>query len=179
MSWPSLRYPRSQSVITLGLWCLNSSSNLLSQKCTYLDEGGFISIISHVVAPWSQLHDYSFLLLLGISLRNCSTRWWRQSCHIEKTFLWSEVYKQFPSSVGASKDALKAISSWSRAVEFQVSLELGNRWWPPYHFLPFPGRYVSDFTSTLQSVRKKCKLDDIPPDSLFQEDWTAFQNSIR
>uniref|UniRef100_A0A2K6R5U9 Conserved oligomeric Golgi complex subunit 7 n=1 Tax=Rhinopithecus roxellana TaxID=61622 RepID=A0A2K6R5U9_RHIRO len=40
-------------------------------------------------------------------------------------------------------------------------------------------KYVSDFTSTLQSIRKKCKLDDIPPDSLFQEDWTAFQNSIR
>nr|XP_021528038.1 conserved oligomeric Golgi complex subunit 7 [Aotus nancymaae] len=40
-------------------------------------------------------------------------------------------------------------------------------------------KYVSDFTSTLQSVRKKCKLDDIPPNSLFQEDWTAFQNSIR
>uniref|UniRef100_A0A2K5R1Q5 Conserved oligomeric Golgi complex subunit 7 n=1 Tax=Cebus imitator TaxID=2715852 RepID=A0A2K5R1Q5_CEBIM len=39
--------------------------------------------------------------------------------------------------------------------------------------------YVSDFTSTLQSIRKKCKLDDIPPNSLFQEDWTAFQNSIR
>ncbi|XP_037596544.1 conserved oligomeric Golgi complex subunit 7 [Cebus imitator] len=42
-----------------------------------------------------------------------------------------------------------------------------------------PLRYVSDFTSTLQSIRKKCKLDDIPPNSLFQEDWTAFQNSIR
>ncbi|KAL4685685.1 hypothetical protein H8959_001282, partial [Pygathrix nigripes] len=40
-------------------------------------------------------------------------------------------------------------------------------------------KYVSDFTSTLQSIRKKCKLDGIPPDSLFQEDWTAFQNSIR
>nr|XP_003478248.1 conserved oligomeric Golgi complex subunit 7 [Cavia porcellus] len=40
-------------------------------------------------------------------------------------------------------------------------------------------RYVSDFTNTLQSIRKKCKLDDIPPNSLFQEDWTAFQNSIR
>uniref|UniRef100_A0A0D9R3F3 Conserved oligomeric Golgi complex subunit 7 n=1 Tax=Chlorocebus sabaeus TaxID=60711 RepID=A0A0D9R3F3_CHLSB len=40
-------------------------------------------------------------------------------------------------------------------------------------------KYVSDFTSTLQSIRKKCKLEDIPPDSLFQEDWTAFQNSIR
>ncbi|GAB5582986.1 conserved oligomeric Golgi complex subunit 7 [Prionailurus iriomotensis] len=39
-------------------------------------------------------------------------------------------------------------------------------------------KYVSDFTSTLQSIRKKCKLDDIPPNSLFQEDWTAFQNSI-
>nr|KAF6354593.1 component of oligomeric golgi complex 7 [Myotis myotis] len=40
-------------------------------------------------------------------------------------------------------------------------------------------KYVSDFTSTLHSIRKKCKLDDIPPSSLFQEDWTAFQNSIR
>uniref|UniRef100_H0X3T8 Conserved oligomeric Golgi complex subunit 7 n=1 Tax=Otolemur garnettii TaxID=30611 RepID=H0X3T8_OTOGA len=40
-------------------------------------------------------------------------------------------------------------------------------------------KYVSDFTNTLQSIRKKCKLDDIPPNSLFQEDWTAFQNSIR
>ncbi|XP_070424416.1 conserved oligomeric Golgi complex subunit 7 isoform X2 [Equus przewalskii] len=40
-------------------------------------------------------------------------------------------------------------------------------------------KYVSDFTSTLHSIRKKCKLDGIPPNSLFQEDWTAFQNSIR
>ncbi|XP_012866617.1 PREDICTED: conserved oligomeric Golgi complex subunit 7 [Dipodomys ordii] len=40
-------------------------------------------------------------------------------------------------------------------------------------------KYVSDFTNALQSIRKKCKLDDIPPSSLFQEDWTAFQNSIR
>ncbi|KAI5939999.1 Conserved oligomeric Golgi complex subunit 7 [Manis javanica] len=40
-------------------------------------------------------------------------------------------------------------------------------------------KYVSDFTTTLQSIRKKCKLDDIPPNSLFQEDWTAFQNSVR
>uniref|UniRef100_K7FLE2 Conserved oligomeric Golgi complex subunit 7 n=1 Tax=Pelodiscus sinensis TaxID=13735 RepID=K7FLE2_PELSI len=40
-------------------------------------------------------------------------------------------------------------------------------------------KYVSDFTTTVQSIRKKCKLDDIPSDSLFQEDWTAFQNSIR
>uniref|UniRef100_A0A452HBS6 Conserved oligomeric Golgi complex subunit 7 n=1 Tax=Gopherus agassizii TaxID=38772 RepID=A0A452HBS6_9SAUR len=40
-------------------------------------------------------------------------------------------------------------------------------------------KYVSDFTTTLQSIRKKCKLDDIASDSLFQEDWTAFQNSIR
>ncbi|XP_024416131.2 conserved oligomeric Golgi complex subunit 7 isoform X1 [Desmodus rotundus] len=40
-------------------------------------------------------------------------------------------------------------------------------------------KYVSDFTSTLHSIRKKCKLDDIPPNSLFQEDWTAFQNSVR
>lgn len=40
-------------------------------------------------------------------------------------------------------------------------------------------KYVSDFTSALQSVRRKCKLDEIPPNALFQEDWTAFQNSIR
>ncbi|XP_037670377.1 conserved oligomeric Golgi complex subunit 7 isoform X2 [Choloepus didactylus] len=40
-------------------------------------------------------------------------------------------------------------------------------------------KYVSDFISTLQSIRKKYKLDDIPPNSLFQEDWTAFQNSVR
>ncbi|KAM9210877.1 conserved oligomeric Golgi complex subunit 7 isoform 2-T2 [Dugong dugon] len=40
-------------------------------------------------------------------------------------------------------------------------------------------KYVSDFTNTLQSIRKKCKLDEIPPNSLFHEDWTAFQNSIR
>ena len=40
-------------------------------------------------------------------------------------------------------------------------------------------RYVSDFTSTLHSIRKKYRLDDIPLNSLFQEDWTAFQNSIR
>ncbi|KAM8961456.1 conserved oligomeric Golgi complex subunit 7 [Pelodytes ibericus] len=40
-------------------------------------------------------------------------------------------------------------------------------------------KYVSDFTSTLQSIRKKCKLDSIPADSIFLEDWTAFQNSVR
>ncbi|KAM9305172.1 conserved oligomeric Golgi complex subunit 7 [Gastrophryne carolinensis] len=40
-------------------------------------------------------------------------------------------------------------------------------------------KYVSDFTNTLQSIRKKCKLDSVPSDSLFLEDWTAFQNSIR
>ncbi|KAJ1067625.1 hypothetical protein K5549_010743 [Capra hircus] len=40
-------------------------------------------------------------------------------------------------------------------------------------------KYVSDFTSTLHSIRKKYRLDDIPLNSLFQEDWTAFQNSIR
>ncbi|XP_063170728.1 conserved oligomeric Golgi complex subunit 7 isoform X2 [Candoia aspera] len=40
-------------------------------------------------------------------------------------------------------------------------------------------KYASDFSNTLQSVRKKCQLDDIPSDSLFQEDWTAFQNAVR
>uniref|UniRef100_A0A8C3VRR6 Conserved oligomeric Golgi complex subunit 7 n=1 Tax=Catagonus wagneri TaxID=51154 RepID=A0A8C3VRR6_9CETA len=40
-------------------------------------------------------------------------------------------------------------------------------------------KYASDFTSTLQSIRKKCKLEDVPSSSLFQEDWTAFQNSVR
>ncbi|KAA8581663.1 hypothetical protein FQN60_003244 [Etheostoma spectabile] len=40
-------------------------------------------------------------------------------------------------------------------------------------------KYVSDFSTTLQSVRKKCKLEDTPSSSVFQEDWTAFQNSVR
>ncbi|XP_008933945.1 PREDICTED: conserved oligomeric Golgi complex subunit 7, partial [Merops nubicus] len=40
-------------------------------------------------------------------------------------------------------------------------------------------KYTSDFTNTLQSIRKKCRLDDVLPDALFQEDWTAFQNSVR
>lgn len=40
-------------------------------------------------------------------------------------------------------------------------------------------KYVADFASALQSIRKKCKLEEISNGSLFQEDWTAFQNSIR
>lgn len=40
-------------------------------------------------------------------------------------------------------------------------------------------KYVSDFSTTLQSIRKKCKLEDTPSASVFQEDWTAFQNSVR
>uniref|UniRef100_A0A8D3BTJ0 Conserved oligomeric Golgi complex subunit 7 n=1 Tax=Scophthalmus maximus TaxID=52904 RepID=A0A8D3BTJ0_SCOMX len=40
-------------------------------------------------------------------------------------------------------------------------------------------KYVSDFSTTLQSIRKKCKLEDTPSCSVFQEDWTAFQNSVR
>ncbi|XP_022599278.1 conserved oligomeric Golgi complex subunit 7 [Seriola dumerili] len=40
-------------------------------------------------------------------------------------------------------------------------------------------KYVSDFSTTLQSIRKKCKLEDTPSSSSFQEDWTAFQNSVR
>ncbi|XP_028332883.1 conserved oligomeric Golgi complex subunit 7 [Gouania willdenowi] len=40
-------------------------------------------------------------------------------------------------------------------------------------------KYVSDFSVTLQSIRKKCKLEDIPSSSVFHEDWTAFQNSVR
>ncbi|XP_075949711.1 conserved oligomeric Golgi complex subunit 7 isoform X1 [Anarhichas minor] len=40
-------------------------------------------------------------------------------------------------------------------------------------------KYVSDFSTTLQSIRKKCKLEDTPSASAFQEDWTAFQNSVR
>lgn len=66
---------------------------------------------------------------------------------------------------GASKDVLKVTSGLWKAMESRVA---------------FPScRYVSDFTSALQSIRKKCKLDDILPNSLFQEDWTAFQNSVR
>ncbi|XP_074520016.1 conserved oligomeric Golgi complex subunit 7 [Halichoeres trimaculatus] len=39
-------------------------------------------------------------------------------------------------------------------------------------------KYVSDFSTTLQSIRKKCKLEDTSS-SAFQEDWTAFQNCVR
>ncbi|KAJ4940803.1 hypothetical protein JOQ06_027095 [Pogonophryne albipinna] len=40
-------------------------------------------------------------------------------------------------------------------------------------------KYMSDFSTTLQSIRKKCKLEETPSSSVFQEDWTAFQNSVR
>uniref|UniRef100_A0A1A8P3N7 Conserved oligomeric Golgi complex subunit 7 n=1 Tax=Nothobranchius rachovii TaxID=451742 RepID=A0A1A8P3N7_9TELE len=40
-------------------------------------------------------------------------------------------------------------------------------------------KYVSDFSTTLQSVRKKCKLEEVPSSPAFREDWTAFQNSVR
>lgn len=40
-------------------------------------------------------------------------------------------------------------------------------------------RYVSDFSVTLQSIRKKYKLEDTPTSEVFTEDWTAFQNSVR
>ncbi|XP_007903979.1 conserved oligomeric Golgi complex subunit 7 isoform X1 [Callorhinchus milii] len=40
-------------------------------------------------------------------------------------------------------------------------------------------KYVSDFSTTLQSIRKKCRLQDTPSASLFQEDWTAFQSCVR
>ncbi|XP_053721728.1 conserved oligomeric Golgi complex subunit 7 [Synchiropus splendidus] len=40
-------------------------------------------------------------------------------------------------------------------------------------------KYVSDFSTTLQSIRKKCKLEDNSSAGVFQEDWTAFQNSVR
>uniref|UniRef100_A0A8K9XDK3 Conserved oligomeric Golgi complex subunit 7 n=1 Tax=Oncorhynchus mykiss TaxID=8022 RepID=A0A8K9XDK3_ONCMY len=40
-------------------------------------------------------------------------------------------------------------------------------------------KYVSDFSTTLQSIRKKCRLEDTPSAAVFQEDWTTFQNSVR
>ncbi|XP_028670290.1 conserved oligomeric Golgi complex subunit 7 [Erpetoichthys calabaricus] len=40
-------------------------------------------------------------------------------------------------------------------------------------------KYVSDFSNALQSVKKKCKLEDLPNGSYFHEDWTAFQNCAR
>ncbi|XP_032828322.1 conserved oligomeric Golgi complex subunit 7 [Petromyzon marinus] len=40
-------------------------------------------------------------------------------------------------------------------------------------------KYVSDFAGTLQSIRKKCRLNEQVIGAQFQEDWTAFQNSIR
>lgn len=38
---------------------------------------------------------------------------------------------------------------------------------------------MSDFSTTLQSIRKKCKLEESSSSSVFQEDWSAFQNSVR
>ncbi len=46
-------------------------------------------------------------------------------------------------------------------------------------FSRFSLRYVSDFSVTLQSIRKKYKLEDTPTSEVFTEDWTAFQNSVR
>lgn len=46
-------------------------------------------------------------------------------------------------------------------------------------FSLFSLRYVSDFSVTLQSIRKKYKLEDTPTSEVFTEDWTAFQNSVR
>nr|XP_033818844.1 conserved oligomeric Golgi complex subunit 7 isoform X2 [Geotrypetes seraphini] len=40
-------------------------------------------------------------------------------------------------------------------------------------------KYVADFTNTLQSIRRKCSLESILPDSHFHEDWQAFQSSVR
>ncbi|XP_030622957.1 conserved oligomeric Golgi complex subunit 7 [Chanos chanos] len=40
-------------------------------------------------------------------------------------------------------------------------------------------KYVSDFSVTLQSIRRKYKLEDTPTSEVFSEDWTAFQNSVR
>ncbi|XP_072536239.1 conserved oligomeric Golgi complex subunit 7 [Salminus brasiliensis] len=40
-------------------------------------------------------------------------------------------------------------------------------------------KYVSDFSVTLQSIRKKYKLEETPTSEVFTEDWTAFQNSVR
>lgn len=40
-------------------------------------------------------------------------------------------------------------------------------------------KYASDFGQALQSIRKKCRLDEIPSDASFQEDWSAFQMSVR
>nr|XP_020660453.1 conserved oligomeric Golgi complex subunit 7 [Pogona vitticeps]XP_020660454.1 conserved oligomeric Golgi complex subunit 7 [Pogona vitticeps]XP_020660455.1 conserved oligomeric Golgi complex subunit 7 [Pogona vitticeps] len=40
-------------------------------------------------------------------------------------------------------------------------------------------KYASDFSNALQSIRKKCRLDEIPPNAFFQEDWSAFQMAVR
>ncbi|TRY94869.1 hypothetical protein DNTS_026287 [Danionella cerebrum] len=40
-------------------------------------------------------------------------------------------------------------------------------------------KYVSDFSVTLQSIRKKYKLEEVPASEEFTEDWAAFQNSVR
>lgn len=62
--------------------------------------------------------------------------------------------------------------AWGKESALSPGLLAGSYLWP---FL----RYASDFSNALQSIRKKCRLDDLPSDSHFQEDWTAFQNAIR
>lgn len=51
--------------------------------------------------------------------------------------------------------------------------------WQPCFNVALCRRYVSDFSTTLQSIRKKCKLEESLSSSVFQEDWSAFQNSVR
>ncbi|KAJ7305799.1 hypothetical protein JRQ81_010165 [Phrynocephalus forsythii] len=40
-------------------------------------------------------------------------------------------------------------------------------------------KYASDFSNALQSIRKKCQLEETPSDASFQEDWSAFQMAVR
>ncbi|XP_044308477.1 conserved oligomeric Golgi complex subunit 7 isoform X1 [Varanus komodoensis] len=40
-------------------------------------------------------------------------------------------------------------------------------------------KYAADFSSAIQAIRKKCRLDDVTSEVLFQEDWTAFQTAVR
>lgn len=82
----------------------------------------------------------------------------------------SPPHGEGPPSRGQRRERCRNCVSWGPSV-------WGRR--PHPAALPSPRRYASDFSSALHSVRRKCRLDGAAPDALFQEDWTAFQNSIR
>lgn len=104
-----------------------------------------------------------------------SWSWWPfpAPCCTEKAFLWAGVRQCRPLQ-GPPKVLQRREHGWN-------CIGCGPQVWGrcPRPAAFFPHRYVSDFSSALLSVRRKCRLDGAAPDALFQEDWTAFQSSIR